>query len=119
MPRVKSGIISHRRLKKVLKRAKGFYGGKHSLYRSANEALMRAGQYAFRDRRVRKREFRALWIMRINTAVRSYGINYSQLIFGLNKANIQIDRKNMAELAVNDPAAFEQLALTAKSQLSA
>jgi large subunit ribosomal protein L20 len=118
MPRVKSGITSHRRLKKVLKRAKGFYGGKHRLYRSAKEALMRAGQYAFRDRRVRKREFRSLWIVRINAAARVHGLSYSQLIFGLTKANVQVDRKILAEMAVNDPAAFGQIVATAQQHLA-
>jgi large subunit ribosomal protein L20 len=118
MPRVKSGITSHRRLKKVLKRAKGFYGGKHRLYRSAKEALMRAGQYAFRDRRVRKREFRSLWIVRINAAARVHGLSYSQLVCGLTKANVQVDRKMLAEMAVNDPSAFGQIVTTAKQHLA-
>jgi large subunit ribosomal protein L20 len=118
MPRVKSGITSHRRLKKVLKRAKGFYGGKHRLYRSAKEALMRAGQYAFRDRKARKRDFRALWIMRINAAARLQGMSYSQFIRGLTLANIEIDRKSLAELAVSDQTAFNQLIATAQQQIS-
>src|SRR5208283_657106 len=118
MPRVKSGVVSHRRMRKVLKRAKGFYGGKHRLYRSAKEALMRSGRYAYRDRKVRKRDFRSLWITRINAAARIYGITYSQLITGLKKANITVDRKILADLAVNDVAAFNQLASVAQKQHS-
>lgn len=118
MPRVKSGVVSHRRMRKVLKRAKGFYGGKHRLYRSAKEALMRSGRYAYRDRKVRKRDFRSLWITRINAAARIHGLTYSQLINGLKKANITVDRKILADLAVNDIAAFGQLANAAQKQAS-
>jgi large subunit ribosomal protein L20 len=119
MPRVKSGVVSHRRMRKVLRRANGFYGGKHRLYRSAKEALMRAGQYAYRDRKVRKRDFRSLWITRINAAARIHGITYSQLINGLKKANVGVDRKILADLAVNDDATFSQLASVAQQQISA
>ena len=119
MPRVKSGLTSHRRMKKVLKRTKGFYGGKHRLYRSAKEALMRAGQYAYRDRKVRKREFRSLWIVRINAAARNYGLTYGQLIYGLQKANIGVNRKILADLAVNDIKGFGELANLAKKQTPA
>ena len=119
MPRVKSGVVSHRRMRKVLKRAKGFYGGKHRLYRSAKEALMRSGQYAYRDRKVRKRDFRSLWITRINAAARIHGLTYSQLINGLKKANVSVDRKILADLAVNDDAVFGQLASVAQKQISA
>lgn len=117
MPRVKRGTIAHRRHKKILKLAKGYWGARHRLYRTANEAVMHAGQYAYRDRRARKRDFRQLWIARINAAARMQGISYSRLADGLNKAGVEVNRKILAELAVSDMAAFARLAETAKQQL--
>jgi len=106
---------SRRGKKRVLKRAKGFVGGRHRLYRTAVETVMRAQAYAFRDRRARKREFRKLWIIRINAACRQRGVNYSRFICALEKAGVSIDRKELAELAVSDPAAFDKLAQMAKA----
>ena len=106
MPRVKRGVTARARHKKVLALAKGYRGRRNSVYRIAKQAVMRAGQYAYRDRRTRKRVFRALWIARINAAVREQGLNYSRFIAGLNKAAIGLDRKVLAELAVNDKPAF-------------
>ena len=109
MPRVKRGMMTRKRHNNVLKRAKGYWGSKHSLYRQANEAVMRALNFAYRDRRVRKRDFRRLWIARINAACRAQGVSYSRFINGLGKAGIKVDRKIMADLAVNEPAAFTAL----------
>ena len=106
---------SRRGKKRVLKRAKGFVGGRRKLYRTAMETVMRAEAYAFRDRRARKREFRKLWILRINAACRQRGVNYSRFISALDKAGVAIDRKELAEMAVSDPAAFDKLAAMAKA----
>ena len=119
MPRAKGGFKTRRRRKKVLERAKGYYGAKSRLFRVATETVDKALQYAYRDRKAKKREFRALWIIRINAAVRSMGLNYSQFISGLKKANIVLDRKALADLAYHDPKAFSQIAETVKSQLAA
>jgi large subunit ribosomal protein L20 len=118
MPRTRGGFKTRQRRKKVLKAAKGFWGGKHRLYRSATEAVDRARKYAYRDRRVRKREFRRLWIIRINAAARLHDISYSNLINGLNKAGVDINRKILSELAVTDQQAFSRLAEIAKENLS-
>ena len=118
MPRVKRAVHSHKKRRKVLKLAKGFRGGHGRLLRSAKEAVARALRYAYRDRRVRKREFRALWITRVNAAARENGISYSRLLFGLKKAGVEVDRKILADLAVNDAAAFQALADKAKAALA-
>ena len=117
MARVKRGVQAKARHKKVLKQAKGFRGARSRTYKVAKQAVMRAGQYAYRDRRVKKRVFRSLWIVRINAAARDNGITYSQLIAGLKKANIDLDRKVLASLAVNDKEAFSLIAEQAKSNL--
>jgi large subunit ribosomal protein L20 len=118
MPRVKRGTITRARHKKVLKQAKGFRGRRKNVYRVAKQAVMKAGQYAYRDRRVRKREFRALWIARINAAVRELGMTYSTFMAGLKRANIEIDRKVLADLAVRDKAAFAKIAGQVKSSIA-
>lgn len=118
MPRAKIGHARHKRHKKVLKAAKGFVGGRSKLYRTAKETLLRAGRYAFRDRKARKREFRSLWITRISAAARERGINYSRLMSGLAKAHVAMDRKIIADMAVNDAASFDQLVAIAKAQLA-
>jgi large subunit ribosomal protein L20 len=115
MPRVKRGSKARRRRKNVLKAAKGYRGGLSKQFRTASVALDRAGMYAYRDRKNRKREFRKLWIVRINAAARENGLSYSRFMNGLNKAGIMIDRKMLADMAVNDPAAFSQLASVAQS----
>ena len=107
MPRVKIGPTRRRRHKKVLKQAKGYWGGRHRLFRSAKETVMRAGNYAWRDRRQKKRDFRRLWITRINAAARQRGLTYSEFANGLRKADIQINRKMLAHLAMEDPEAFD------------
>ncbi|MCP5157622.1 MAG: 50S ribosomal protein L20 [Ectothiorhodospiraceae bacterium] len=117
MARVKRGVIAHKRHKKVLDQAKGYRGRRKSVYRVAKQAVIKAGQYAYRDRRQRKRQFRALWIVRINAAAREHGLSYSRLMDGLGKAGVEIDRKMLAELAVANPAAFAELAGTAKASL--
>ena len=117
MARVKRGVVAKRRHKKVLKQAKGYYGNKSRSFRAANEQLMRSGQYAFRDRRARKGEFRRLWIQRINAACRQNGISYSRFIAGLKAAEIDVDRKILADLAVRDATAFAGLVETAKAAL--
>jgi large subunit ribosomal protein L20 len=117
MPRVKRGVTAHARHKKVIDLAKGFRGRRGNVYRIAKEAVMKAGQYAYRDRRQRKREFRALWIARINAAARELGLSYSTLMNGLKKAEIEVDRKVLAELAVADKAAFAKIAGQAKAKL--
>ncbi len=117
MSRVKRGVTAHARHKKVLAKAKGYYGARKNVYRVAKQAVTRAGQYAYRDRRQRKRQFRSLWIVRINAAARQFDISYSRLINGLEKASIEVDRKVLADLAVHDIAAFGQLAEKAKAQL--
>lgn len=117
MPRVKRGFKARRRRNKVLKLAKGYRGARSKLFRSATEAVDRALNYAFRDRRVKKRDFRALWIARINASARENGLSYSRLVYGLKKAEIALDRKILAELAVTDPAGFTAIADKAKAQL--
>ena len=117
MPRVKRGVTARARHRKVLDRAKGYRGRRKNVFRVANQAVNRAEQYAYRDRRQRKRQFRALWIMRINAAARMHGLSYSRFINGLSRANIGLDRKVLAEIAVNDSKAFEQLAEQAKAAL--
>lgn len=115
MPRAKGGVKTRRRHKKVLKKAKGYVGGRRRLYRTAKETLLRAGKFAYRDRRARKREFRSLWIIRINAATRTLGLSYSAFMNGLKRAGIVLDRKILAELAVRDPGAFAKLAEAAKA----
>jgi len=119
MPRVKRGVQAHARHKKVLDKAKGYYGARRKVYRVAKQAVIKAGQYAYRDRRQRKRQFRALWIARINAAARENGMSYSRFINGLMKAGIEVDRKVLADLAVFDSAAFGALAEKAKASLAA
>lgn len=119
MPRVKRGVTAHKRHKKVLKSAKGYYGARSRVYRVAKQAVIKAGQYAYRDRRQRKRQFRALWIQRINAASRECGLSYSRFINGLKKASVEVDRKILADIAVYDKAAFAALAEKAKAALSA
>lgn len=118
MARVKRGVIARRRHKKVLKQAKGYYGARSRVFRVAKQAVIKAGQYAYRDRRQRKRQFRALWIARINAEARVNGLSYSKFINGLKKANVEIDRKVLADIAVNDKAAFAVIAEQAKSSLA-
>ena len=118
MARVKRGVVARARHKKVLKEAKGYYGARRKTYRSAKQAVIKAGQYASRDRRAKKREFRRLWITRINAAARLNGLSYSRFMDGLNKAEIDIDRKVLADLAVHDAAAFSALAEKAKASLA-
>lgn len=118
MPRVKRGVTAHRRHKKVLKQAKGYYGARSRVYRVAKQAVTKAGQYAYRDRRVKKRTFRSLWIARINAQARVEGMSYSQLIAGLKKAEIELDRKVLADLAVHDKLAFGQIVEQAKTALA-
>ncbi|WP_426553254.1 50S ribosomal protein L20 [Bacillus velezensis] len=117
MPRVKGGTVSRQRRKKVLKLAKGYFGSKHRLYKVANQQVMKSGNYAFRDRRQKKRDFRKLWITRINAAGRMNGLSYSRLMHGLKLSGIEVNRKMLADLAVNDLTAFNQLADAAKAQL--
>jgi len=119
MPRVKRGVTAHARHKKVLEQAKGFRGRRSNVFRVANEAVMKAGQYAYRDRRQRKRQFRALWIVRINAAAREVGLTYSAFINGLKKAAIEIDRKVLADLAVMDKLAFMKIADQVKAAVGA
>jgi large subunit ribosomal protein L20 len=116
---VKRGVPAHKRHKAVLKSTKGQYGSKHLLYRRANEARLKSLWYAFRDRRTRKRDFRRLWITRINAAARMHGTTYSKLISGLSKAGVEIDRKMLADLAVHDMEAFERLTNVAKEAVAA
>ncbi len=118
MPRIKRGVTAHRRHKKVLKQAKGYYGARSRVYRVAVQAVTKAGQYAYRDRKVKKRTFRSLWITRINAQARVEGISYSQLIAGLKKAEIELDRKVLADLAVHDKLAFGQVVAQAKAALA-
>ncbi len=119
MPRVKRGVTAHARHKKVLEKAKGFRGRRGNVYRVAKEAVMKAGQYAYRDRRQKKRDFRGLWIARINAGARELGITYSVLMNGLKKAAIEIDRKVLADLAVADKAAFAAIVGQARAKLAA
>ena len=118
MPRVKRGTVARARHKKVLKQAKGYRGRRKNVYRVAKQAVMKAGQYADRDRRQKKRQFRALWIARINAAVRELGMSYSAFMSGLKRANIDIDRKVLADLAVADKAAFAKIAGQVKASLT-
>ena len=118
MPRVKRGVVARRRHKKVLKQAKGYYGARSRIFRVAKQAVTKAGQYAYRDRRQRKRQFRSLWITRINAQSRANGLSYSRLINGLKKADIALDRRVLADLAVHDKAAFAAIVEQAKAQLA-
>jgi large subunit ribosomal protein L20 len=118
MPRVKGGIVSRKRRKKVLKLAKGYFGSKHTLYKVANQQVMKSLMYAYRDRRQKKRDFRKLWITRINAAARINGLSYSRLMHGLKLAGIEVNRKMLADLAIADEKAFAQLADAAKAQLT-
>ncbi len=117
MARVKRGVQARARHKKVLGQAKGYYGARRKTYRVAKQAVIKAGQYSYRDRKQRKRQFRSLWIVRINAAAREFGLSYSRFIDGLNKADVEIDRKVLADLAVHDRAAFGALAEKAKASL--
>jgi large subunit ribosomal protein L20 len=119
MPRVKRGVTARARHKKILALAKGYRGRRKNVYRIAKQAVMKAGQYAYRDRRAKKREFRRLWIARINAGSRALGLTYSKFIAGIKKASIEIDRKVLADMAVNDPAAFASIVEKAKAQLAA
>ena len=119
MPRVKRGVTARAKHKKVLNLAKGYYGRRKNVYRVATQAVTKAGQYAYRDRRQRKRQFRTLWIARINAATREFGMSYSRFIDGLNKASIEIDRKVLADMAVFDKTGFGQLVEKAKAGLAA
>ena len=118
MARVKRGVIAHAKHRKVLDKAKGYYGARSKVFRVAKQAVIKAGQYAFRDRRVRKREFRALWIARINAAARANGLSYSRLINGLQLASIEVDRKVLADIAVHDADGFTALSNAAKEALA-
>lgn len=118
MPRVKRGVVAHARHKKVIKQAKGYSGRRKNVYRVAVQAVTKAGQYAYRDRRQKKRQFRVLWIARINAGARECGLSYSRMINGLKKASIEIDRKVLADLAMNDSAAFAVIAEKAKAALA-
>lgn len=119
MPRVKRGVMTRKRHSRILTRAKGYWGARHRWYTQAFEAVMHAAQYAYRDRRVRKRDFRKLWIARINAATRAEGLSYSRFINGLGKAGITLDRKVLADLAVNDPTSFSALVQKASQALAA
>ena len=118
MPRVKRGVVAHRRHKKILKQAKGYYGARSRVFRVAKQAVTKADQYAYRDRRQRKRQFRALWITRINAQSRANGLSYSRLINGLKKAEIGLDRRVLADLAVHDKPAFTAIVEQAKAALA-
>ncbi|CAA0125342.1 50S ribosomal protein L20 [Halioglobus japonicus] len=118
MPRVKRGVVAHRRHKKILKQAKGYYGARSRIFRVAKQAVTKAGQYAYRDRRQRKRQFRALWITRINAQSRANGLSYSRLINGLKKAEIGLDRRVLADLAIHDKQAFAAIVEQAKASLA-
>jgi large subunit ribosomal protein L20 len=118
MPRATNSPASRRRRKRVLKQAKGYWGGRKRLYRTAREAVDRAGAYAYRDRRTRKRDFRRLWIARINAAARQNGLSYSRFMDGLKRADVSVNRKVLADIAVNDSEAFEKLVDVAKAQLA-
>jgi large subunit ribosomal protein L20 len=118
MPRVKRGVIAHARHKKILALAKGYRGRRKNVYRIAKQAVMKAGQYAYRDRRTRKRVFRQLWIARINAASRELGVTYSKFMAGLKKAQIDIDRKVLSDMAIHDPAGFKSIVEKVKAQLA-
>jgi large subunit ribosomal protein L20 len=117
MARVKRGVIARARHNKVLKKAKGYYNARRKVFRAAKQAVIKAGQYAYRDRRAKKRDFRSLWITRINAAARVYGLSYSKLIAGIKAGNLEIDRKVLADLAIHDTVAFGAIAERAKSAL--
>lgn len=119
MPRVKRGIMTHKRHKKIISRAKGYFGARSHLFKTANEAVAHALQYAYRDRRTKKRDFRKLWIARINAAVRQNGMTYNRFIEGLTKAGVEIDRKILADMAINDQAAFAALVKKAAEHATA
>ncbi len=118
MPHVKRGVVAHRRHKKILKQAKGYYGARSRIFRVAKQAVTKAGQYAYRDRRQRKRQFRSLWITRINAQSRANGLSYSRLINGLKKAEIALDRRVLADLAIHDKAGFAAIVDRAKAALA-
>ena len=118
MPRIKRGVVARRRHKKILDRAKGYYGARSRVFRVAKQAVIKAGQYAYRDRRQKKRQFRALWITRINAASRANGLTYSRLIAGLRKAEIGLDRRVLADLAVHDKDAFASIVEKARAALA-
>ncbi|MDH4047664.1 MAG: 50S ribosomal protein L20 [Gammaproteobacteria bacterium] len=118
MARVKRGVIAGARHKKILDKAKGYYGARSKVYRVAKQAVIKAGQYEYRDRRQRKRQFRALWIARINAAARLHGMSYSKLINGMNRAEMEIDRKVLSDIAIHDPQAFAAIAAQAKAALA-
>ena len=118
MARVSRGVQAHAKHKKILKKAKGYYGARSKVFRVAKQAVIKAGQYAYRDRRQRRRQFRRLWIVRINAEARNNGLSYSQLINGLKKANIEIDRKVLSDIAIFDKPAFAKIAEQAKSALN-
>jgi large subunit ribosomal protein L20 len=118
MPRVKRGVTAHARHKKILTLAKGYRGRRKNVYRIAKQAVMKAGQYAYRDRRTRKRVFRQLWIARINAASRSHGVTYSRFMAGLKMAKIEIDRKVLSDMAIHDPAGFSSIVDKVKAQLA-
>ncbi|MCL1990252.1 MAG: 50S ribosomal protein L20 [Defluviitaleaceae bacterium] len=118
MARVKGGTVARKRRKKILKLAKGYYGSKHRLYKTANEQVMKSLQYAYRDRRQRKRDFRKLWITRINAAVRMHDLSYSKFMHGLKLAEIDMNRKMLAQIAISDAKAFAQIVEQAKAQLA-
>ena len=119
MSRVKRGVTTHARHRKIIKKAKGYYGRRKNTFRAANQAVEKAGQYAYRDRKVKKRNFRSLWIQRINAAAREHGLTYGRFINGLSNAGIAIDRKVLADLAVREPEAFKALVAKAESAASA
>ncbi len=118
MSRVKRGVTAHARHRKIIKKAKGYYGRRKNTFRVANQAVEKAGQYAYRDRRARKRNFRSLWIQRINAAAREAGLTYARFINGLDRAGIEVDRKVLADIAVKEPEAFKALAEKAKAALA-
>jgi len=118
MSRVKRGVTTHRRHRKIIKQAKGYYGRRKNTFRVANQAVEKAGQYAYRDRRVRKRNFRSLWIQRINAAAREHGLTYARFMCGLGRAGIEVDRKVLADIAVREPEAFKALVDEASAALS-
>ena len=119
MARVKRGVTASARHKKILKKAKGYYNARRKVFRAAKQAVIKAGQYAYRGRRLKKRDFRALWIQRINAAVRPFGMTYSVFINGLAKSGITVDRKVLSDLAISEPAAFQAIAEKAKAALAA
>ena len=118
MPRANSTVPRHRRHRKIVKQAKGYYGARKSNFKTAKDAVQKAWQYAYRDRRTNKRNFRKLWIIRINAAVRLHGLSYSKFIYGLSNAEIKIDRKILADLAINDPKGFKKLVDLAKKNIN-